>query len=987
MKNLAKLFMAVAVLAAGFACTTDATEDLGVKVGGQTIITLSLEESRTQLGEKADEAYPLYWSEGDQISVNGIATNALSADEAGTAKAVFTTTAVVEYPYNVVYPAATANQVTFPATQEYVAGSFASGAAPMYGYAASAGDVIQMNHLVGALRIAVAGEGTLSKAVVKAENGNLSGTYTIDCATGALTAVDGTTSNKVTVTFGEGLVLGAEATPIYVAVPAGSYGKVTVTLYSTDNKRMKLSFDSAERPITVGAVREFKEFTYMGEESNEMEFEGDVVITTAEQLTQFSAAAEAKDLADVTSVTIGATIDMSGIEWNSIKNLPAITFDGGSDKGCEIKGLSAPLFYTLDNVDVKNLKLTDVDIKITEPYISYDATRIGSGAVGYYALDSSFSNCYTSGNIEVNTKFNEAATTLGATTNTVIDISGFIGYTSSTTFENVTNAVNVTVKRLFDTSNDNKSGFYILVGGVASVFYDIKSLKNVYNYGNINLEFETPHTSAQIRCGGISAYTPKITSFTNVENHGDITVSNYTSTGSVYIAGLVGLPYTTPTFDTCKNSGAITINAAVGGNLIVGSLGGSTENNATLKNCTATNNAEGKGITLGVSCSKLYTGMIGYIANSSSKAYKHSITNCTNSTDLWLTSDFSSTSSTYVTLGFSDTCSNSMTNITITDFTVSGDIIVDGTVANLLYVGGIYGYMRSVNNATYKNVFTNCTYSGDITMIGSFANRSTIGGIVGYNSANYFSLDNCHSTGNITVQNNYTGGDVTNYVGVGGLIGYDGQETEFKSLCTNSGDIAVSGNCKSTNALVVGGIWGWSTRNEANRYNAINAANSGNITIGKQDVTTTVNNLCVGGVAGKLVNSKACTGYENAVNTGNITIVGTIEGVTDASYVGGIAGYTEEPIVNASAYCAIIAPGFKTGWITGAARVKDAVVANNCKIGGEFLGNYNVEDEVYEMDPITEANYFNYIYGSGVDTDWTGTENYDGCTCLSAKPE
>ena len=984
MKTLTKIFMAVAVLVTSFACTTDVTEDLGVNLAGQTTLTLSLEESRTQLGEKADGVYPLYWSEGDQISVNGVASDPLTAG--GSAKGVFTFNGTLEYPYSVVYPAAAANQVTFLANQTYTPGTFCAGAAPMYGYAAAEGDVIQMYHLVGALRIAVAGEGTLSKAVVKAENGNLAGTYTIDCATGALTAKSGTTSNAVLLSFGEGLALDAEATPIYVAVPAGEYGKVTVTLYSTDGKQMRLTFDTTGKPITAGAVREFQEVTFAGEDKG-LFFEGDVVITTAEQLVQFSAAAEANELSFVTSVTIGATIDMSGIEWNSIKNLPAITFDGGSDKGYEIKGLSAPFFYTLDNVDVKNLKLTDVDIKITEPYTSYDAQRIGSGAIGYYALDSSFSNCYTSGNIEVNTKFNEAATTLGPTTNTVIDISGFIGYTSSTTFKNVTNAVDVTVKRIFDTSNDNKSGFYILVGGIASVLYDIKSLENVYNYGNINLEFETPHTSAQIRCGGISAYTPKITSFKNVENHGDITVSNYTSTGSVYIAGLIGLPYTTPTFDTCKNSGAITINAAVGGNLIAGSIGGSTENSVTLKNCTVTNNSEGKGITLGVSCGKLYTGIIGYIASSTTKLISHSIENCTNSSDLTLTSDFSSTSSTYATLGFSDTQGSSFSAITMTDFTASGDIIINGTVANLLYVGGLYGYMRSSNNSTYSNVFTNCTYSGDITMIGSFANRSTIGGIVGYNSANYFTLDNCHMTGNITVQNNYTGGDVTNYVGVGGLIGYDGQEINLKTLCTNSGDIAVSGNCKSTNPLVVGGIWGWSTRNEANRYNAINAVNSGNITIGKQDVTTTVNNLCVGGVAGKIANSKACTGYENAVNTGNITIVGEIGGVTDASYVGGIAGYTEEPIVNASAYCAIIAPGFKTGWITGVARTNATLVAKNCKIGGTVIGEYNIEDETYKEEKITETNFFNYIYGSGEATDWTGTDNYDGCSCLSAKPE
>ena len=119
MKNLAKLFMAVAVLFAGFACTTDATEDLGVQLNGvgQTEIILSLEESRTQLGEKADGVYPLYWSEGDQISVNGVASDPLTAG--GSAKGVFTFNGALEYPYSVVYPAAAANQVTFLANQTY----------------------------------------------------------------------------------------------------------------------------------------------------------------------------------------------------------------------------------------------------------------------------------------------------------------------------------------------------------------------------------------------------------------------------------------------------------------------------------------------------------------------------------------------------------------------------------------------------------------------------------------------------------------------------------------------------------------------------------------------------------------------------------------------------------------------------------------------------------------------------------------------------
>ena len=78
MKNLTKIFMAVAALFVAFACTTDVTDDLDVQyagtVEGQTVISLSLEESRTQLGEKANGVYPLSWSEGDKISINGIAS-------------------------------------------------------------------------------------------------------------------------------------------------------------------------------------------------------------------------------------------------------------------------------------------------------------------------------------------------------------------------------------------------------------------------------------------------------------------------------------------------------------------------------------------------------------------------------------------------------------------------------------------------------------------------------------------------------------------------------------------------------------------------------------------------------------------------------------------------------------------------------------------------------------------------------------------------
>ena len=59
MKKFTKIFFAVAALAVGFSCTTDITEDLVAKPTGQTTLTLSLEESRTQLGEAVAGIYPV----------------------------------------------------------------------------------------------------------------------------------------------------------------------------------------------------------------------------------------------------------------------------------------------------------------------------------------------------------------------------------------------------------------------------------------------------------------------------------------------------------------------------------------------------------------------------------------------------------------------------------------------------------------------------------------------------------------------------------------------------------------------------------------------------------------------------------------------------------------------------------------------------------------------------------------------------------------
>ena len=225
MKNLAKIFVAVVALFA-YACATDTTQDFAVKLEGQTTeITLSLEESRTQLGAEADGHYPLYWSEGDAISVNGTASAALSAAQAGSAAATFVVDGALATPYCIAYPAAPAGQVLFAENQTHVGNTtFGSGVSTMYAYGDSNG--VQLNHLTGVLKIGVVGSATITKAQISTiDRAPIAGAFAIDFATGAVSAT-ADSKHVINYSFGEGVQLSSETTYLHVAVPAGVYDEL-----------------------------------------------------------------------------------------------------------------------------------------------------------------------------------------------------------------------------------------------------------------------------------------------------------------------------------------------------------------------------------------------------------------------------------------------------------------------------------------------------------------------------------------------------------------------------------------------------------------------------------------------------------------------------------------------------------------------------------------------------------------------------------------
>ena len=210
MKNLTKIFLAVVALFA-YACVTDTTEDLGVKLGGQTEITLSLEESRTQLGAKAEGVYPLFWSEGDAISVNGVASTALTAQQAGASAATFTIDGTVAAPYCIAYPAAPAGQVLFAENQVHAGnGTFGNGVSTMYAYGSAEG--VQLNHLTGVLKIGVTGADKLTFAQIStADRAPIAGAFALNFESGELEAT-ATASSVINYSFGEGVQLSGDTT-------------------------------------------------------------------------------------------------------------------------------------------------------------------------------------------------------------------------------------------------------------------------------------------------------------------------------------------------------------------------------------------------------------------------------------------------------------------------------------------------------------------------------------------------------------------------------------------------------------------------------------------------------------------------------------------------------------------------------------------------------------------------------------------------------
>lgn len=316
---------------------------------------------------------------------------------------------------------------------------------------------------------------------------------------------------------------------------------------------------------------------------------------------------------------------------------------------------------------------------------------------------------------------------------------------------------------------------------------------------------------------------------------------------------------------------------------------------------------------------------------------------------------------------------------TISNCEVSGkiEVTVSGTqLSGTSYIAGVAGY--ALETSTITNTTNNCA----ITICSTEAVDSNIfiGGILGYKYSNVgLTIDNCCNNGEIIF-------DVitSKSVYLGGVVAEPRSNTIIKGNIANNGNILFNGSCKT---LYMGGVFA-KLNISATFSEDCTIVNSGTLCNNTPDLWNRPSNCgtsetaYIGGIIGSN-SSTSIAGY--TVNIGDL-LFQNLSATTQ--YIGGIVGNTTKSIVGAKCYCGIDMSDdnfTNVGWIMGNTRT-DTIQALNCSIGGYTL-EYSDEYEGFLYNArITPDNFFDYIYGSGKSTDWSGTENYDGCTYLTEKP-
>ncbi|MBR6001286.1 MAG: hypothetical protein IK045_00295 [Bacteroidales bacterium] len=914
----------------------------------KTVLTVGI-ESKTYLGDSESGSRKVYWSNGDQIAVNGTASDELADLAENAQSAQFTFNGILNTPYNIVYPAsiyADATHVTLPAIQTYKAGSFADGMNPMAGYSADGSD-LELSHLCAIVKISVlrasapgSDEDNLVSVRFKGRNNEqVSGSFTIDYEHATLTGASDATADKVVKVVKSQETSTSTAAVFYIVVPAGTYSNGFDIIVQDKNGHIMTKSKTASWTAVAGKLYNMPEFAFVPTAT-----ELGIEIHNAAELVAFAqnynngVYADKEDLV----ATLVADIDFSegtaNADFNTTGGIGTKKGDFGTTADNYFLGVfngnsktisnytaNVPLFkytrsatfienVTLDNScsftvnspaadanhgilvgfhkgTVKNC-ISNASVIINNIQDVATASHYYGGLVGYNK--GNIDGCSMSGNI--------SCSQTGQTISNDIYIGGIAGYQNEkVTISNCTFTGNITISDATTYGGIIAAGKYIYVGGILGRAENAVISDCTAGINGASKAIDVRGTFVDA-VGGIVGW---IASATNSEikgchNYMSLSVSNNGARGDTSPCRIGGIAARSAApVNNCTNNGAI---ASVS-NATTVDLGGIVGDGINVSNCS---NNSGGAITrsnaeaeVGQTNRYMYIGGIMGLPNTSGD-----IVDCTNHaavTSNILGTDYRTTLDMGGILGGGDK------QMDILGCTNDAEIKLDNDNASAAAtarnaIGGIMGNVTTANTTV-----SGCSNSGKV-----WCNNNTagsygpiyIGGTIGHTAA-ACSVTDCTNSGAILCQN--PGAAISAYVDLGGIVGCAEATITISGTTANatlnSGTVTVS---QANSAIVYarnteGGILGYSKGNDTKITNCKNTAEI------KCDLSGEIANnrpAYTGGIVGLLANMTytnnaasglgTLTGLEigNCNNTGKVTSsnYSNKAGNKNSAFAGGIIG-------------------------------------------------------------------------------------------------
>lgn len=870
-----KILFPIAIVAALFVAGC-AKENLVEPMGpqnGVTILTAGTPTTKTVL----QNDQKVLWTNGDQINVNGVESEALVLDTPA-AIATFTIPGVLNNPFKAVFPASIykdAQTVNLPAVQAYAEESFGPNVSPMAAYQAN-GNNLNFKHLAAVIKLNIT-KGSDADEIMYVEfcgknNEQVCGDFSIDFENATLAGVSTKASDKkVRCNIYE--EISSAGLSVYVAVPAVEYQNgYTVKVVDTKGHFMEISKQSGET-LVAGKIYDMPafEFAPTGTEFN-------VGITSATEFNDFVAKYNA---GTYEANTVAAILNDIEFTASDCADFAPIASFAGTLKGNHytISGFNtgtpivdkATTTAVIENLTISGTSRVSKLSYTNSTFGTFAATNNGlvqncCSAVDYTIDENTGApsgdpkigaivgdnnggtvrDCVNTGNIDFASGYSLVK---------ALYLGGIAGYNRASSLIDGSE-----MKGRIQLLNDAGGKTYC-VGGILG-YNNTGTVSNCRTYAIVDeskkavdgdykatLMF-SPTTIGTINSGGIVGQNAKgiVESCTN---EADVLAScSHASGGNLRVTGLVGV--SSGTIRSCVNSAPVTSYASLRTRWVAGLC---AENSGTIADCKN----EGKILVGGPDNVGPGNNIGGLIA------YNHSVN--------------------------------------ISNLTNDGDVTVEMLAYDnkdmFLRFGGCIGLNSSAIDG--KGLIVN---NGDVLWDSKNGTNTTssadLGGVVGQNSAN---VTGCINNGKVQFMEHVADVKGQN-INLGGVVGKVTAASTI-SECTNNG--AVSFSCgdnsqtgsRSYTGIYMGGILGY---NSAGTMTVSNCTNNGTIDGGLRYVRNNGGVKHFGGIVGYLTGASStvtgCKSQGTVISRDQNHTWNSLTGtITCAGLVGAAVGTEAAPAV------------------------------------------------------------------------------------------